>query len=372
MFFVEIEKIVQGGFGIGRVQGKVIFVPYTLPGERVQVETTKARKDYEIAQTFHILQPSPYRITSLCPYFPQCGGCQFHHIGYDTELGIKREMFQETLRRITGLSSIRSDFSIGFIHSYPLACRNRVRLHFSEGQIGFLTAKGNSLVPIDRCIVCVEEINRFLQDVWDHRIPLRSSGEATVFGYGGNYFWEGGSREVTVELLGKQVSFPIDSFFQSNLSVLERLIQTHILPLQGSRILELYAGVGTFGVFLKNNCTHYTMVEEYPTSVQFARKNLGKGRVKVVQGKVEQWIHQRDMYDTVVIDPPRAGLSLPVREFLLRMSPKTILYISCNPVTFARDLKSFLTGGYEIKFCTLYDFYPRTTHLEVVCQLEKQ
>jgi len=361
MFLVEIEKIVQGGFGLGRTQGKVIFVPHTLPGERVRVESTKVRKDYEVAQTFQILQPSPKRIEPLCPYFTLCGGCQFHHIEYDTELEIKREMFQETLRRTSGLSSSLADVSIELVHSSPLAYRNRVRFHFSEGQVGFRAAKKSTLVPIVRCIVCVDEVNRFLLDVRERRIDLGSRGESTVFGYGGKYFWKGGMKEITVEILGKQVSFPIDSFFQSNVTLLDSLIRNHILPLQGSRILELYGGVGTFGVFLKENCSFYTMVEEYPRSVEYARKNLGKGRVKVVQGRVEQWIHQEALYDTVVIDPPRTGVSIPVREFLTRICPQTLLYISCNPLTFARDLKFFLHGGYEIRSCTLYD-----------CQLEKR
>ena len=237
--------------------------------------------------------------------------------------------------------------------------------------MGFLTAKGTTLVPIDRCMVCVEEVNRFLQEFRERRIDVGSREEITVFGYGGQYFWEGGIREVVLELVGKQVSFPIDSFFQSNVNLLEQLIRTHILPLKGSKILELYGGAGTFGVFLKNNCSHYTMVEEYPHSVHYAWKNLGEGNIKVVQSRVEGWISRRMSYDTVVLDPPRTGLSTAVREYLKRMAPKNLLYISCNPVTLARDLKSLLGAGYEIESCTLYDFYPRTIHLEVVCQLER-
>jgi 23S rRNA (uracil1939-C5)-methyltransferase len=367
MYVVEIEKIVPGGFGLGRIQGKVIFVPYTIPGEQVRVESTLARKDYEIAQTFQMLKPSTDRIQPLCPYFPLCGGCQFHHMEYDTELEIKKGMFQETLRRTAGLKEV----PIGLVHSSPFAYRNRVRFHFREDRIGFLAAKGTSLVPIDRCVVCVDEVNRFLQDVWEGRVELGARSEVTVFGYGGTYFWEGGIREVTLELVGRKVSFPLDSFFQSNVNLLEHLIRTHILPLKGSKILELYGGVGTFGVFLKHNCSLYTMVEEYPHSVQYAGKNLGGGNVRVVQSRVERWFSRKIFYDTVVLDPPRTGLSSPVREYLQRMAPKNLLYISCNPVTFARDLKYLLGAGYEIESCTLYDFYPRTTHLEVVCRLER-
>jgi len=367
MFVVEIEKIVPGGFGLGRMQGKVIFVPHTIPGELVRVESTVARKDYEIAQTFQILKPSSDRIQPLCSYFPLCGGCQFHHMKYDTELEIKKGMFQETLRRTAGLTEI----PIRLEHSSPFAYRNRVRFHFLEDRIGFLSTKGTSLVPIDRCIVCVEEVNRFLQEVRERRVDIGSRGEITVFGYGGQYFWEGGIREVVLELVGRQVTFPIDSFFQSNVNLLEHLIRTHILPLKGSKILELYGGVGTFGVFLKKNCSHYTMVEEYPPSVQYALKNLGEGSIRVVQSRVERWISRRMFYDTVVLDPPRTGLSQPVREYLKKIAPKNLLYISCNPVTFARDLKYLLGAGYEIESCTLYDFYPRTPHLEVVCRLER-
>ncbi len=368
MFLVEIEKIVQGGFGLGRIEGKVIFIPYTIPGETVRVEKTIPKKDYELAHTYKILRPSPNRIPPLCPYFPLCGGCQFQHMAYDTERAIKEEMFKETLRRMTGISGV----TVNLVHSSPMAYRNRVRFHSMKGHLGFKTAKATRVVPIDRCIVCVEEVNRFLEDIRNERVQMGSRGEVTVFGYGGNYFWKEGIREVTVELLGKQVSFPIESFFQSNVTLLEHLIRSHILPLQASRILELYGGVGTFGVFLTEHCSHYTMVEEYPLSVEYARKNLGGRGVKVVQARVERWIPQAGSFDTVVLDPPRNGLSAPVREFLKRKAPRKILYISCNPVTFARDLKSFLSEGYKFDSITLYDFYPRTTHLEVVCQLERR
>lgn len=365
MFVIEIEKIVPGGFGLGRMQGKVIFVPYTIPGEQVCVERTVAKKDYEIAQIFQIFKSSSERIHPICPYFSLCGGCQFHHMEYATELGIKKGMFQETLQRTARITEV----PIRMEHASAFAYRNRVRFHIQKDQIGFLAAKGTSLVPIDRCIVCVGEVNQFLQDVKDRRVNVDPKGEVTVFGYGGQYFWEGGTREVSLQLMGKQVSFPVDSFFQSNMNLLEHLIRTYIIPMTGSRILELYGGVGTFGVFLQHNCSHYTMVEEYPPSVRYAVKNLGGGNIKVVQSRVEGWISPRLFYDTVVLDPPRTGLSAPVRNYLKRMAPKNLLYISCNPVTFARDLRFFLDAGYEIESCTLYDFYPRTTHLEVVCQL---
>lgn len=372
MISVEIEKIVQGGYGLGRLGGKVIFVPFTLPGEQVRVDGSFEKKDYEIAHTFQILKPSPRRIQPLCPYFPRCGGCQFQHMEYHTELEIKKEMFLETLQRTRGLPSDLLAGSIEVVHSSPSAYRNRVRFHVSEGQIGFRATRGTALVPIDRCIVCVEEVNRFLADVRNSRIDLGSRNEVTVFGYGGSYFWEGGIQEVTLELLGKQVCFPIDSFFQSNVNLLEHLIRTHILTLKGTKILELYAGVGTFGIFLKDRCSHYTMVEEYPRSVLYARKNLGEEHGKVVQSRVEQWSPRTASFDTVVLDPPRTGLSVPVRKFLKRLAPENILYISCNPVTFARDLMFLLGDGYRVKSCTLYDFYPRTTHLEVVCHIEKR
>jgi 23S rRNA (uracil1939-C5)-methyltransferase len=153
------------------------------------------------------------------------------------------------------------------------------------------------------------------------------------------------------------------------------LIQDILLPLQGEEVLELYGGVGTFSLFLQDRFSQLTLVEENPSAVRYAAKNLDIKRCRIVTASVEQWFFsqnkkkEKGRYETVLVDPPRSGLSKRVRDGLIQLSPLTICYISCNPVTLARDVKFFLEAGYSLVGCDLYDFYARTAHMEAVCKL---
>ncbi|MBP7494617.1 MAG: class I SAM-dependent RNA methyltransferase [Spirochaetales bacterium] len=373
MFTIKIEKIVQGGMGLGRREGKVIFVPYVLSGEVVEVEKSLQRgSNYEVAETFRIVHPSSERISSLCPYFKICGGCQFHHMEYTKEKEIKKEIFIEVFNRMGRIA----DRGTTYHSASPLGYRNRVRFHIGESQqIGFKEPKGSTVVPIDRCIVCVNEIQEFLHQYREGSRENVPKNPFTVFGYGGKYYWEGNSEEVAVEILGKRIQFSLSSFFQSNLNLLAELIQDVLLPLQGEEVLELYGGVGTFSLFLQDRFSQLTLVEENPSAARYAVKNLDKKRCRIVTSSVEQWFSsqnkkkERGRYETVLVDPPRSGLSKRARDVLIQLSPLTILYISCNLVTLARDVRFLLEAGYSLAGCDLYDFYPRTAHMEAVCKL---
>ncbi|MFQ3620167.1 MAG: hypothetical protein SNJ78_04375 [Spirochaetales bacterium] len=370
MQILQIEKLVQGGWGLGRVEGKVFFVPQVLPGEEVEVQETEEKKNFTMAKVFRIIHPSPDRVTPLCSYFPQCGGCQFYHTAYATEVQIKKQIFKETFSKFLGCEFPHFSFHSGLWEGY----RNRVRFHTQGTSLGFLASRSNSFVPVDFCRICVEEVNAFLDQVKRGKVLLGSTRkkELTLFGYGGTFFWEGGRKEVRVHLSDKEIYFPLQVFFQSNLGMLERLIVDQILPLSGNRILELYGGVGTFGIFLQDRCEEYTLVEEHPLATRYARKNLPGKQIHIFTGTVERWISNNSYtsyVDLLVLDPPRTGLSAIVRKYILSLRPKEILYVSCNPVTQARDLQILVRSGYSLDSVAVYDFYPRTSHLEVVCRL---
>jgi 23S rRNA (uracil1939-C5)-methyltransferase len=174
-----------------------------------------------------------------------------------------------------------------------------------------------------------------------------------------------------VDLLGKTLSFSPACFFQSNLRMLESLIPYAFEGLSGEVALDLYGGVGTFGVFLADRFKRVLTIEEDPPAASWAEKNLPPGGGEVFHGPVEKWISTREgrseKFDAAVVDPPRSGLSAMVKDFLRNRKPPVIVYISCDVITLARDAGFLCGSGYRLKKSAVFDFYPQTAHMESLC-----
>jgi 23S rRNA (uracil1939-C5)-methyltransferase len=382
-YILRIDKIASGGAGMGRIGGKIVFVPRTLPGEEVRVHITREKKDYAEARPLEILVPSPGRKTPECPLFGLCGGCNLQHADYATQKEIKIHMVRETFRRL-------GRFDIGeipFEESAPFAYRSRVQLHrlpaaaarASGGQgntaaenaaWGFKKAGGGELVAAPGCPVAVAEINAFLAS------PDKKAQGARiqVFGWNGQTAF-GADGQIRLELCGKPLFFSPECFFQANIPLLEKLARTAFAGLDGERALDLYAGVGTFGVFLEERFRRVVSVEKNPASAAWARRNLDSRKTKTFRAAVEDWITS-DRYgaaaaktpDLIVLDPPRAGLTAPVRTFLKKTGAPLILYVSCDAASLARDSAFLLENGYALAEYRLFDFYPQTAHVESLCR----
>jgi 23S rRNA (uracil1939-C5)-methyltransferase len=374
---LHIQKITSGGAGMGRVDGKVVFVPRTLPGERVRARIIREKKDYAEADPLEILTPAPGRKAPECPLFGVCGGCDFQHTGYAAQKEIKKDMVRETFRRVGRFDP----GDIPFEESSPFAYRSRVQLHrkarASTGEPvapwGFKKAASDEIVAVRGCPVAVPEINDFLraQDMTDNKTP----GERLqVFGWNGQAV-SGADGEVRLELCEKILHFSPGCFFQSNIPLLEKLVRRAFADLDGECALDLYAGVGTFGVFLAERFRRVVSVEENPVSAAWARRNLDPGGTKIFQAAVEKWIAAQGRGaaagktpDLIVLDPPRAGLTAAVRAFLKKTGSPLILYISCDAPSLARDSAFLLENGYSLAEYRLFDFYPQTAHVESLCR----
>ncbi|MDR1626213.1 MAG: TRAM domain-containing protein [Spirochaetia bacterium] len=366
---IRIEHIASGGAGLGRINGKVVFVPCTLPGETVRVRVVREKRDYAWAEALQILGASPKRLQPECSLFGVCGGCDFQHTGYEEQKDIKRAMLRETFKRIGRIDP----GEILFEESVPLGCRSRVQLHrMAAGEVpwGFKKAASDECVPLRRCPAAVPEINAFLAARAEG--GFRGGDRVPVFGHGGRAAFRA-DDEICLRLCGKDIVFSPGCFFQSNIPLLEKLVQSAFAGLSGSRALDIYGGVGTFAVFLEEGFRSVVSVEENPLSASYALRNLNPDKARVFAGRAEDWSASETgaAPDLVVVDPPRAGLSGAVRAFLKKLGSPLILYVSCNAGSLARDSAFLLDSGYSLRECRLFDFYPQTAHVESLCRFTR-
>ncbi|MDC7241151.1 MAG: hypothetical protein PQJ50_12420 [Spirochaetales bacterium] len=227
----------------------------------------------------------------------------------------------------------------------------------------------NSVIPIESCPVLVPSLNRFLAS----KQPVSQDRE-TWFGTE-KECWPGSRREdIKVEILGRPVTFRSDQFFQSNLILLPELIE-YVMEYasEGDHAMDLYSGVGLFSVFLKDRYRNITGVELNPETEAYYRKNMSGSSFEFFGQSMEAWLkgNRGRKADFVVVDPPRTGLSDDVRSFLVRMKVPNLVYVSCDPVTQARDTKALLEGGYAIDSARGFDFYPHTSHMESVVRFRR-
>jgi 23S rRNA (uracil1939-C5)-methyltransferase len=371
---ISVVKLVAGGDGLGFLDGKAVFVPDTLPGEVVRVRWTQRHRDFDRAAVLEVRQPSPHRVTPPCRLAGTCGGCDWLHIRYQEQLAQKISIVEEALRRVGRIEPP----PLLIEPSPPLGSRSRAQIHRQGGTLGYMAARSNQLVKVETCPIVAPPIDAIFRGAV--RIP-DDRERFTVFGSGATP--DGASpavavegidddRDLTVSIRGRPIVFSVGCFFQSNLAALEKLIPWALEQLSGDVAADLYCGVGLFGAFLSARFSRIICVEESATSIAYARRNVTGTAAEFYPMSVEQWISSgaaRSAPDTVVADPPRVGLGPEVKEWLCRTRPRTLLYVSCNAVTLARDLARLLSGGFTLDAIRLFDFYPQTSHVEMVAKL---
>lgn len=365
---VLVEKLVAGGEGLAFLDGKAVFVPGVLPGERVTVRLTRRGRDFDRAAVVEVTEPSPNRQLPPCGLAGICGGCDWLHIRYDKQLALKTAIVREAFRRVGHFSWEAISVHAGS----PLGYRNRVQMHRDHsGRLGFVASGGREIAPVSVCPVSDAGINSVFAQ------PKRAPADRDrfiVWGQGDSVALEGidDERELVARVNGRDIVFSVGCFFQSNLRVLSVLVSFAIAGLSGARAADLYCGVGLFGAFLAPSFAQVTLVESNALSISFARRNLADDSHILLLMSVEAWIESgaaESHFDAVIVDPPRTGLSAEVRRWLRRVRPARLTYVSCNPVTLARDLGDLTGGGFVLDEVGLFDFFPQTSHVETVARL---
>ena len=391
-FEVTVEKLVYGGDGLARLDGRVVLAPYVLTGERIRARAEQEKPGLVRARVLEVLEPAAERVTAPCPYFARCGGCHYQHAGYEYQLAAKRAILIEELRR---LGKIEPQEEIGVVAGEPWGYRNRVQLHVEKGRIGYWEPRSHKLCGVERCPVGSPKVNevmgalngmlrdprwpRFIRslEIFTDEQQVQLNVLETDRPVARRFFdWCAekipGLVTGALDYAGRfQVSG--HSFFQLNRFLLDKLVEKAVAGAEGETALDLYAGVGLFSLALGRKFREVTAVESGAAAVrdlQFNAERAGLSNVSAARQSVEEYLATRERApDFVLADPPRAGLGKDVVRRLIELRPRQITIVACDPATLARDLAGLLAAGYQVKEMTLVDLFPQTFHLETVVRL---
>lgn len=363
---ITIIDIAFGGEGVGRLNDFVIFVPFVLLGEVVEGEIIELKKRFARARLTRVLTPSPDRVKPLCPYFGECGGCQYQQMAYPLQLSVKHKQISDLFERVGGFS--RATIQPVIPCPQPYHYRNRIMIRsqwdkFKQGlNIGFIRTDNRLVVDIEACKIAEPEINRQIEHV-RHNPPPK------------------GGIKVVLRVPPPGWEVPRDSFFQNNFFLLPKLVATVrecVAESKVSYLFDLYCGVGFFGIETADLVEAFVGIELDKLAIRAAQRNAAERGIKngeFIDARVEEVLPVLlgkfpASESAVLIDPPRTGATPETLELLRTVRPARIVYISCHPATLARDLNILCQGGvYELVRLIPLDMFPQTQHIECVADL---
>jgi len=363
---LEIEDIAFGGKGVAREQGKAVFVPYTIEGELVSAEIVREKRQFAEADLVEVKQSSPNRVAPECPYFGRCGGCAYQHIDYQHQLAIKWRQVRDALQRIGKLKDVPMRPIIPSPRQY--AYRNRITVHAQDGVIGFFRRDSHRLLGIERCPISRDEVNHALaalraqEYVRDGHYTLRTASKPRVF------------SQINDEVAQALRDLIID-----------------VVPPNQDLLIDAYCGAGFFAKALLDKFVRVIGIDWDRFAIVAAKQNASE-KETYIAGDMESELQKVGAVHlnglargndtltgrlrsiaptTIIIDPPATGLTEGVRKAISDLAPETLIYVSCNPPTLARDLKE-LQHRFAINSITPLDMFPQTAEIEVLAHLEAQ
>ncbi|MBI5663607.1 MAG: class I SAM-dependent RNA methyltransferase [Nitrospirae bacterium] len=404
---LKIDRPAFGGQFIARHEGKVVMVRgQVLPGETVEVAVEEEKRDYLAASAVKVLEASPLRIAPQCEHFGVCGGCSFQHVPYELQVSLKEEIFRDCLRRIAGIEVELAD---SIESEDPWNYRQRGQFKISDEGFGLHKKGTNEVVHTAKCLIMDNAINAYVQranklvqerrikefhitsgDTLTAQIITRRNAmsppdaeevasqliDAGLSGLmmliGDNPPLSFGKAYITTGLLHYKYTLSPPSFIQANWRLNQsvvKIIRDALQSLKGKKVLDLYAGAGNFSIPLAGEA-EVTAVEGNPYAIEDGMRNVEINDIRncaFIRSTAEKF-RPADHFDIVILDPPRPGLSHKVMIKVLEMQPERIVYMSCNPTTFARDLRK-LSDRYKIDSVRMIDFFPQTFHIEALAFL---
>ena len=440
---LTIDALTSEGSGVGRYNGLTVFVRGTVPQDKIIAHIIKRSKNYAIGIIDKILQPSPERIESDCPYSKKCGGCSFRHMTYDEELEYKKSRVQDALNRI-GHLDIKVDEIIGADDLSHYRNKAQYPVDISDGEMfaGFYAYKSHRIIPCADCKLQPAEFEKGLEAFakWIESENITSYNEQTgkgllrhiyfrkgfatgevmacavingnsipngellvsllrekvdgltsvavninkektnvILGKETSIIW--GEKYIRDSLLGKNFLISPNSFYQVNHNQCEKLYAKakDFAGLTGTEtVLDLYCGVGTIGLTMAENVKQLVGIEIIPQAIENAKENAKINHITNAQficadaPKGTEILKKQGVNpDIIILDPPRKGCEKSLFDTIEQLSPKKILYVSCDSATLARDLAILKEKGYEVKKVSAVDMFPRTPHVECVTLIEK-
>jgi 23S rRNA (uracil1939-C5)-methyltransferase len=378
---LEIEKLVSGGDGLARHQGGVVFVPRGVPGDVVVGTVRRGNRGRTILENPEIQTPGPDRRRPPCPFVPACGGCDWQHITDDGQRLWKRKILAENLQRIGKLAL--PEESISVVSGDALGYRTRLRVHRRGGVSGFYRENSHEIVPIDRCIVATAGTNAVLKEL---SAPADAGEDITVIDSGEEVYRSDRHTVAEMTIRDRPFSFSIDGFSQSNRGLLEPLGELLRRVVSSGRLVDLYAGAGLLPFLILSEDGRFTRVvcvepDRRNTSHIAANLKWTGVDITVITDTAERALRRGAIeatgndggVTTVLLDPPRGGVSTQVRTWLVNRARKAtgrpdVVYLSCDSAALARDLGE-LMPAYSLESVTLLDFFPQTSHIEALAVL---
>jgi len=386
---VTIDTVAFGGDGIGRIDKRVVFVPFTVEGDIVDVEIVDIRKKYVRGIIRTIIQQSPRRVEPRCPSFYRCGGCQYQHISYDHQLRMKERQVTESFERIGKIPSPPVNTIIPSPQHFNYRGKAEYHLDFRQNrhpEIGFMDIKGGTVVDIERCEIVDESINRTYRQFREALISGRETFPGDRFTVWSEYDdTEFPPDQFEFSTIGRKVKdkilfVPREGFFQANILLVDRLVE-QVLTIGNVNpsdvVVDLYCGSGLFSVFIAPRVRQVYGVEIDGEAVRCARLNMGMygvSNTEMVEERVEDVLKigfiREKRIDAVILDPPRIGCDRGALARITELKPSRIIYVSCNPTTQARDVRYLLDEGFSLMELQPIDMFPQTKHIEVIALLE--
>lgn len=381
-FTLRVESLVFGGAGLAHgPDGRVVFVSFAAPGELVEALVEREYPDYLQAVVSGVIEPSPERVEAPCPLFGECGGCQLQHMSYPAQLAAKEAIVREQLRRIGRLDDSVVRPICGAAD--PWGYRNHLRFSTGKkyGDVGYIGRKGYGLLKVEACPIADPWVSELLPKLQGHgaglhQVQVRHSAETGTFLINPAIDALGvpsGQKAYVEELGGRRFDVSASAFFQVNHAQAEQMLRLvgEALPDRGHLLIDGFAGVGTFAVLFADRFERVLAIEESNSAAKDSERNLAQApNVQMLVGKVEDVLPQlEERPDAIVLDPPRPGCAPPVLRAIKEFQPATVVYVSCNPATLARDLRILVDGGYRLDWVTPLDMFPQTGHIECVSKL---
>lgn len=406
---IRAETPVYGGYVIGR-DGNVIFIKGAIPGELVDVSVDEKKRDYWLASVTNIIEPSDFRRKPFCDIFGVCGGCHIQFIEYQKQVMMKEEILCDAMRRIAGINAELLPSVTGKEFGY----RQRGQFKVShKGELGFYRGGTREVIPVRHCPVMSDGINDLLRDLKGQdlmgvkELHITSGDSKTALikgraaedlserlfdaGVSGTAFENResvGKDYVTLDLNGLKYSITPWSFFQSNWALNTKMVAdvvSGLMPLDGKKVLDLYAGAGNFSLPVSVLAREVIAIEENTDAVEDGMRNTMLNNIRnchfinmpveeaLLQGKGSRTskLLNSEPFDVIILDPPRPGLTSGCIKALMSAGCGKIVYVSCNPATLARDIKK-MSEKYDLEALRMIDFFPNTYHVEAVALLKQR
>ena len=393
---LKVERLNHTGEGIA-IKDKIYFIPKTVENDIIEPESIIEHKNYNEVTKYQLITPSEKRITISCPYYKYCGGCQLLQLNYQDQLIYKKEKVKNIFQKYTQI-----DINPQILPTNPYEYRNKITLQVKNNKLGLYQEKTNELVEIKKCLLIPDNLNHIIEilskidltninqiilKTFQNKVMIQIISNTDKINISNelkekassiyiNNTLIHGKKYLEEELSNYKYIISPSSFFQINkegtLLIYNKVKE--YLGKSNNEVLDLYCGSSTIGIYVSKCCKHITGIEINSSSVKDAKENIKLNNVDnidIIKGDVGTILKNDKKYDAIIIDPPRKGLNKKTLSVLLEINSPKLIYISCNPITLARDI-NILKNSYNLKEITLVDMFPNTYHVETVMVLEKK